>query len=126
MSWVYLHLVTVVPAIVIGAALLLSPKGTVNHRRWGKRYMVCMLLTAFITLAMPAHVGPVWLNHFGLLHLLSLLVICSVVGALWAVRLGNIEAHRRSMQGLYLGGIVVAGAFTLLPGRLMHQWMFGL
>ena len=29
------------------------------------------------------------------------------------------------MRGLFAGGLVIAGAFTLLPGRLMHRLLFG-
>jgi uncharacterized membrane protein len=29
------------------------------------------------------------------------------------------------MIGVYLGGIWIAGLFTVLPGRLLHRAMFG-
>jgi len=29
------------------------------------------------------------------------------------------------MLGLFLGALVIAGLFTLLPGRLMHAVVFG-
>jgi uncharacterized membrane protein len=29
------------------------------------------------------------------------------------------------MLGVYVGGILIAGAFTFLPGRLMYQVVFG-
>lgn len=29
------------------------------------------------------------------------------------------------MQGLYLGALILAGAFTFLPGRRMHEVLFG-
>jgi uncharacterized membrane protein len=29
------------------------------------------------------------------------------------------------MIGLYLGGILLAGGLTFLPGRVMHQVFFG-
>lgn len=69
----YLHLATVVPAFVIGAFQLLRRKGTPSHKLLGKIYMVLMLATAFITLAMPAEVGPRFVNHFGFIHAFSLL-----------------------------------------------------
>ena len=53
----YLHLATVLPAFVIGAFQLLRRKGTPGHKLLGKIYMVLMLATGFITLAMPAEVG---------------------------------------------------------------------
>jgi uncharacterized membrane protein len=28
------------------------------------------------------------------------------------------------MIGLYIGGILIAGSFAFMPGRLMNQWLF--
>ena len=69
----YLHLATVLPAFVIGAFQLLRRKGTPGHKLLGKIYMVLMLATGFITLAMPAEVGQRLLNHFGFIHIFSFL-----------------------------------------------------
>lgn len=124
MSLVYMHLATVVPAFLIGTYLLLNLKGTTRHKGLGKLYMCLMVVTAVIALIMPAHVGPAAFGHFGFIHLLCLVVLGSVAGALLAVRRGDIAAHRNYMVGLYLGGIVIAGSFTLMPGRLIHGWLF--
>jgi uncharacterized membrane protein len=37
----------------------------------------------------------------------------------------NIRAHRRMMTGNFLFGLIVAGAFTFVPGRLMWRVFFG-
>lgn len=29
------------------------------------------------------------------------------------------------MISLYVGGLLIAGSFTLMPGRLLHGWVFG-
>jgi len=125
MQLTYLHLGSLVPAFVIGTYLLLNRKGTPVHRFLGKIYMGLMLFTAFITLFMEALVGPKFLNHFGFLHLLSLFVLYTVPTAYRAIRVGNIKLHKRKMVGLYVGALLVAGAFTLSPGRLIHSWLFG-
>jgi uncharacterized membrane protein len=121
----YLHLGTLAPAFAIGTYLLLNRKGTAAHKLLGKLYMGLMLFTAIITLFMGAQVGPRFLNHFGYLHLLSLFVLYTVPTAYRAIRTGNIGVHRRKMIGLYVGALLVAGSFTLAPGRLMHTWLFG-
>jgi uncharacterized membrane protein len=121
----YLHLATVVPAFAIGAFQLFRRKGTPSHKFLGKIYMLLMLATGFITLAMPAEVGPRFLNHFGFIHIFSLLAIVNVPLAYIAARRGNIRSHRGAMLGLYLGGILVAGAFAFTPGRMLHTWLFG-
>jgi len=118
----YFHLGTVFPAFLIGTYLLAARKGTSIHRLLGKLYMVLMLVTASTTLLMPAIVGPTFLSHFGFIHLLSFLVLYSVPCAYIAAKRGNIKRHRRHMVGLYVGGILVAGVFTFVPGRLLHAW----
>ena len=125
MQLTYLHLGSLVPAFVIGTYLLLNRKGTPVHRFLGKIYMGLMLFTAFITLFMEALVGPKFLNHFGFLHLLSLFVLYTVPTAYRAIRVGNTKLHKRKMVGLYVGALLIAGAFTLSPGRLIHSWLFG-
>jgi uncharacterized membrane protein len=121
----YLHLATVVPAFAIGAFQLFRRKGTPSHKLLGKIYMVLMLATGLITLAMPAEVGPRLLGHFGFIHAFSLLALYSVPAAYLAARRGNIKAHRANMIGLYIGGILIAGAFAFSPGRMLHTWLFG-
>jgi uncharacterized membrane protein len=121
----YLHLATVVPAFAIGALQLLRRKGTPVHKFLGKIYMLFMLATALITLLMPAEVGPRFLDHFGFIHGFSLLALVSVPFAYLAVRRGNIQAHRAAMIWLYVGGILIAGAFAFSPGRMLHAWLFG-
>jgi uncharacterized membrane protein len=33
--------------------------------------------------------------------------------------------HQRAMTGMFLGGMVIAGAFTFFPGRLMWRVIMG-
>lgn len=73
---------------------------------------------------MPAYVGPRIGGHFGFIHLFSLLVLYSVPAAYFHARQGNITKHRQKMVGLYIGGILIAGAFTFMPGRLLNKWQF--
>ncbi len=120
----YVHLATVLPCFIIGAWLLLRRKGTALHKRLGRVYAVLILLTALVTLPMPAAVGPRLLNHFGFIHLFSVLVLVSVPAALYSIRRGNVAAHRGHMTGVYMGGILIAGTFALMPGRLLHTWLF--
>ena len=117
----YLHLATIFPAFLIGTFLMLNHKGTPVHKLLGKIYMSLMMFTAGVTLFMSAEVGPKILNHFGFIHLLSFFVLYTVPSAYLAARNGDIKHHRNNMVGLYLGGILVAGAFTFMPGRLFHN-----
>jgi uncharacterized membrane protein len=120
----YSHLATIVPAFLIATYLLIRRKGTPNHKVLGKIYMVLMLVTATITLFMPAQVGPRVVGHFGFIHLFSLLVFWSVPMAFINARRGDVKGHRSSMIGLYVGGLLIAGSFAFMPGRLLHSWLF--
>lgn len=121
----YLHLVSVVPCIFLGAYGLFGKKGTAIHRTLGKVYMVLMLFTAIISLFMPARVGSQFLHHFGWIHLFSFLTIWTVPTAYTAIKKGKIKSHQRKMVLLYIGAIGIAGGFTLAPGRYLHELFFG-
>ena len=120
----FAHLFTVVPCFIIGTVLLLIRKGTSLHKFLGKIYMPLMLITAIITLFMPAQVGPQILFHFGWIHSFSFLTIYTVPTAYIAIKKGNVKAHKRKMILLYFGAIIIAGGFTLAPGRYLHELFF--
>ncbi len=87
--------------------------------------MILMLLTASVTLFMPAEVGPRFLNHFGWIHSFSFLTIYTVPTAYWAIKNGEVKRHKRKMILLYFGAIIIAGGFTFTPGRFLHSLFFG-
>ena len=120
----YLHLFTVVPCVFIGGTLLIIRKGTSFHKIAGRIYMLLMLFTAVVTLFMPALVGPRVLNHFGWIHLFSFLTIYTVPTAYIAIKKGNVRSHKRKMIILYFGALIIAGGFTLVPGRYLHTLLF--
>ncbi len=100
-------------------------KGTHVHRNLGKVYMGLMLFTATVTLFMPAQVGPSLFNHFGWIHGFSFLTLYTVPTAYMAAKKGQVMAHARKMILLYVGALVLAGGFTLAPGRFLHQLIWG-
>jgi uncharacterized membrane protein len=125
-SAVQLHVFTVVPAFFLGTWLIFfSRKGARYHRAAGYLYLTLMTITSvaalFVHTIMPN--GPFY--GFSPIHLLVPLTLWGVVGALYYARRHNIRAHRRSMLGVYIGGILIAGSFTLVPGRIMHTVLFG-
>ena len=121
----YIHLATVLPAFVIGTFLLVRQKGNHIHKFFGRIYLLLMAATGVITLFMPAQVGPRFLGHFGYIHMFSLLTLHGVPTAYLAARRGDIKTHQREMIGLYVGGILIAGALAFGPSRLLNNWLFG-
>jgi len=87
--------------------------------------MSLMMFTAIASLLLPALVGPQFLGHFGWIHLFSFLTLYSIPTALIAVRKGQIKRHKIKMIMLYIGAIMIAGGFTLSPGRYLHEVFFG-
>ena len=120
-----LHLVTILPAFFIATWLLFRRKGTANHRLLGKIYMVLVLFSAALTLLMPARVGPTIFGHCGFIHGLGVMAFYSIFMGWRAIKAKDIRRHKRAMVGLYVGGMLIAGGFTLMPGRLLHGWIFG-
>ena len=119
---VQIHMATVIPAFFIGTwQLFFSTKGAWLHRWLGVLYLVLMSITAVTTLFVHV-VNP---GHFSLIHLFIPLTLFAVVRTIMALRRGDIRAHKRSMIALYVGALLIAGAFTFLPGRMMHQIFFG-
>lgn len=122
---IQLHFVTVVPAFFLGAwQLLLSHKGSASHRVIGKIYLTLMSITAVAAFFIPSFTsfsigaGPV---RLGLIHLFIPLTVHGVWRTRRALRTGDIAAHKASMRGLYIGGLLIAGALTFAPGRIMYQ-----
>ncbi len=123
---VQVHVATVVPAFVIGTFLIfVSRKGALLHRLLGYLYLVLMSITAITTLfvhqLMPH--SPFW--GLSPIHLLVPLTLFAVVGALRGAWTHNIAMHKSAMISLYVGGMLIAGTLTFLPGRIMHAVAFG-
>jgi len=123
---IQIHVATVVPAFVIGTYLIFfSHKGSPFHRGLGYVYLTLMTVTAITTLFIHALMPKGPFGGFSPIHLLVGLVLFGVVGALRGAWTHNIAMHKRAMLGVYIGGLLIAGALTFLPGRIMHAVVFG-
>lgn len=119
---IQIHLATVLPAFVLGTWLLfLSRKGSPVHRKLGFAYLGLMIVTAFTTLFIQSLRPGQW----SWIHLFVPLTFWGVYSAITRIRRGDVAGHRRSMLGLYFGGLLIAGGFTFFPGRLMYRLFFG-
>src|SRR5262245_22261816 len=114
---VQIHLATVIPSFFLGTWLMfLSKKGSRSHRLIGAIYLLLMTVTATAGIFIK-EVNP---GHFSWLHIFVLVTYFSVFRTIWSLRHNNIKAHQASMWGLYIGGLIIAGGLTFLPGRVMH------
>jgi uncharacterized membrane protein len=116
---VQIHVATVLPSAFIGAFLLLwRGKGTPAHRLLGRIWFVLMILTSLSSLFI--HELNVW-RGFSPIHILSLATIAGCIYAVRAAMRGDIRTHKRTMTQIYVGGILIAGGFTLAPHRIMNH-----
>lgn len=116
------HIVFAVLAFLIGIVLFAGKKGRLMHRVLGWTFVVCMV-GIVVTAWNIRMINP---GGFSFIHYIFIpLTVVSVVIGLVAARLGRVRYHRQAMIGLYAGALVIAGGFTFLPGRAMHEIAFG-
>jgi uncharacterized membrane protein len=115
---VQLHVAAALASLLAGTTVLFLRKGTAKHRRVGWIFVVAMAATAASSAFITGH------GRYSAIHLLSLLTALSLPYAIVLRRRGDIAGHRAAMIWLF-AGLAGAGAFTLLPGRLMHLTVFG-
>ena len=117
-----LHAFSAMAAFALGIVQLTAPKGTLPHRSLG---WVWVLLMASVA------ASSFWIHQLRLvgpwspIHLLSIFTLTMLPLAVWRAHTHRVADHRRIMILLFTGALVVAGLFTLLPGRIMHTVVFG-
>ncbi len=116
------HAYAAMSAFVIGIFILMRTKGTISHKSLGWIWVGLMLVVA--TTSFWIHEINQW-GGLSLIHLLSILTLITLPYALWHIRRGDRQRHAKAMITLFCGALVIAGAFTLMPGRIMHDVVFG-
>lgn len=116
------HAFAAIAALLLGAAQLLAPKGTLPHRTCGYIW-VALMLTAILTSFFIYDIRT-W-GPFSWIHILSAAALIGVISLVREARRKDVKEHRKSALLLFFGALVIAGGFTLLPGRAMHAVLFG-
>lgn len=117
-----LHAIAAMVAIILGGIQLSMKKGGRTHKLLGRIWVGLMLIVSVSSFFI--HEIKLW-GLFSPIHLLSIWTIFSVGLAIYFVRAGNIKRHKQVMVSLYVFALIVTGFFTLLPGRVMNQVIFG-
>lgn len=119
-----IHMSAAILAVAIGPVALWARKGATQrprlHRAFGYAWVTLMLLAAVSAIFIRDYRLPN-IAGFTPIHLLIPVTLGTLFAAFWFLLRGNINGHRKSMQRLYIGACLVAGAFTLLPGRYLGQ-----
>lgn len=115
---IQVHVVFALISFVVGAMILWRRKGGPSHKKWGKFWVVTMGLTALTSFFISELKT---FGYFSPIHLLSMFTLVSLYLAIKHIRAGNVKAHKLTMQGLYGGGMLVAGGLTFTSGKRMHK-----
>jgi uncharacterized membrane protein len=117
-----LHAFAAMGAFVLGLVQFAAPKGTLPHRTIGWIWVLLMALVA---------ISSFWIHQIRLvgpwspIHLLSIFTLIVLPLAVWKAHRHEVTAHRRAMIFIFTGALVIAGLFTVVPGRIMHTVLFG-
>jgi uncharacterized membrane protein len=115
---IWIHLTAALLALGLGIVMLVRPKGTPSHKLLGRTWAALMLTVAISSLWIPEFL------HFSWIHLFTLLTLVMLPLAIYRIRTGDVKGHARTMKGLFLGALVIAGLFTLVPGRLLGNLLW--
>jgi uncharacterized membrane protein len=114
------HILAAAAALALGSWQLLTRKGGQSHRARGYGWIGLMAALALSSFGITGEDG-----RYSWIHGISVAVLVLLPLAALHARAGRIGAHRGMMLGLFFGALIITGAFTLMPGRLMHRALFG-
>jgi uncharacterized membrane protein len=116
------HVAAALGALAFGGAQFSTRPGSRLHRRMGYSWVALILVVTISSFFINAN--PV-IGRFGWIHGLSLFTTIAVFAGLAAALTGRRRAHEAFMKNIFWFALVVTGLFTLLPGRMMHAFVFG-
>ena len=119
---IQLHAFAAMAAFALGIVQLSAPKGTLPHRTIGWVWVLLML--AISISAFWIHQIRLW-GPWSPIHLLAIFTLVMVPIAVLQARRHRVAQHRFAMISIFFGGLVIAGLFTFVPGRIMHAVAFG-
>ncbi len=128
MQIIYIHAALALLAIPLGLYIFITKKGTKNHRILGRTWVTVLIIVS-LTAVFIQTINP---EQYSLIHLLIPYTIGSLIYSIWNInkfKITKIERykikHMHSMIAVYIGALLIAGAFTLMPGRFFHEIIFG-
>jgi uncharacterized membrane protein len=119
---IQIHAWAAIFALVLGVGVLWRRKGTPSHRWSGRVWLVAMLVTVLSSFFI--HQLRTW-GPWSPIHILSLVTLYLMVRAYVAIRRRKIVLHSELMKATYYNALLLATFFTFMPGRIMHEVVFG-
>ncbi len=119
---IQLHAAAAIAALGLGLVQFAAPKGTLPHRAVGWAWVG--LMTIVCVSAFFINELRTW-GTWGPIHALAVFTLVMLPFAVLHAHRHQVDAHKRAMTKLFLGALVIAGIFTLWPGRIMYQVVSG-
>jgi len=117
---IQLHIASALTSFFLGVWMIAAPKGSGMHIKLGWVWVIAMAITAISSFFIVGLNG----RSFSFIHGLSAFTVIGLPMGIYAIRKGEVQKHAKSMTGMFLGGMIIAGLFTFLPGRFMWSLFF--
>ena len=115
---IVVHATCAAAALVLGATVLARRKGTSSHRAFGWLWVMLMATVATVSFW-------IYRERWSWIHGLSIWTLIALTYGVHQARHHRLKSHRATMISLFVGALLITGLFTLLPGRLIGQALFG-
>lgn len=128
-TWVIqAHVFAAMAAFALGVIQLTAPKGTLPHRTLGVLWILLIAAVTVSSIFIRPSLAPglpVW-RWFSWIHIFTVITAAGIVGGLYYLLKGGmtLKGHAGPFRGMFIGGLIIAGALAFLPGRIMHEVAF--
>jgi len=119
---IQVHIIAACLALALGPIVLYRRRRDKWHRILGYAWIVAMASLAISSFAIPSHFTALGL---GPLHGFAVVTLWSLWAGVRAARVRDVERHQAIFRSLYSNGLIIAGAFTFVPGRTFSRIVFG-
>ncbi|MCF8173000.1 MAG: DUF2306 domain-containing protein [Candidatus Methylopumilus sp.] len=118
---IIIHLIFAIAAFVLGGIQLASRKGTRTHKLLGYVWVAAMVVICLTSFKIKEVMPQGMFGGYSPIHLLSVFVLFQLARGIYFAKKKNIKKHRKCMLFTYIGGLVIAGVFTFMPGRFLFK-----
>ena len=119
--YLQLHAATALIALCLGPVVLYRKRRDIWHKVIGYVWMLGMVVTAITSFWIREIMA---IESMSPVHVFAFLNLGTVVFAIWAVRRGNIIAHKQALSNLYYFGIWGNFIVNFMPNRTIPKMLF--